>query len=379
MNARNKTRLIVASVAVAVLAAAIVIHWLANRGPNYQGKDISYWFDHPRTMTPLATSAGSLEGEAFRAMGPAAVPYLTKMLRENNWWENFYSTQCSKHWKQLPLWIQTILPRPTLEIYRRVRAASLLENMGPSARTAAPDLIKVYRAEYAKAAGSRTSIGMLRERLIQAVAAVGGEDPEIVPVLLIAMIEPDDQVQGQAHIALGNINVIAAVKKCVPDLVETLDNPQAKMRYSAAALLGLTTSERHEAILPLVRALSDEDETVGFAAGNSLRNAGRDALLPVLHDALQSQNDRLRWNAAVFLNEWGPDEAKRTVPVLMQALLRHSNSRFRAKAAVLLGQLGPEGKEAIPALTQALQDQDALVRDRAADALKKIQMTEGEQ
>jgi HEAT repeat protein len=121
--------------------------------------------------------------------------------------------------------------------------------------------------------------------------------------------------------------------------------------------------------------LSDEDETVGFAAGNLLRNAGRDALLPLLHDALHSQNDRLRWNAAVFLNEWGPEEAKKTVPVLIQALLRHSNARFRAKAAVLLGQLGPEAKESVPALTKALQDQDATVREAAAEALKKIQAT----
>jgi len=141
----------------------------------------------------------------------------------------------------------------------------------------------------------------------------------------------------------------------------------------------LAITERHDAILPLVRALSDEDETVGFAAGNSLRNAGQNTILPVLGDLLHSQNDRLRWNAAVFLNEWGPDEAKKTVPVLIQALLRHSSRRFRAKAAVLLGQLGPEAKEAIPALTQALQDQDATVREAAAEALKKIQATGSEQ
>jgi HEAT repeat protein len=281
------------------------------------------------------------------------------------------------------------------EIYRRIRAASLLENVGTSARAAAPDLIKVYRAEYAKdcktpvgkavitviqsSAGARTTSGMLREWLIRALAAVGGEDPEIVPILLMAMNEPDFLVRNQAEMVLRDINLVPAVKKSVPGLIDELDGPQDRMRYSAAALLGLAITERHDAILPLVRALSDEDETVGFAAGNSLRNAGRDALMPVLRDALHSQSDRLRWNAAVFLNEWGPDEAKRTVLVLIQALLRHSSSRFRAKAAILLGQLGPEAKESIPALTQALQDQDATVREAAIEALKKIQATESEQ
>jgi hypothetical protein len=266
LNARNKKRLLIASTAVAALAAAILIHWLANHGPSYEGKDISYWFNHQVGFS-AAYAAQSPEGEAFRAMGPAAVPYLTKMLRQDTRWEEFYWTLCFKHGKQFPLWVQKVLPHSAHPMLKKTWAADLLEMLGTSAKAAAPDLIKSYKAAYAKdynspakviagagAIGSRSWNGVLREKVIRALAAVGGDDPKIVPVLLIAMIEPDDRVQGEAHRALQNINVIAAVKKCAPDLVEALDNPQAKMRYSAAALLGLAVTERHEAILPLVRA-----------------------------------------------------------------------------------------------------------------------------
>jgi HEAT repeat protein len=39
------------------------------------------------------------------------------------------------------------------------------------------------------------------------------------------------------------------------------------------------------------------------------------------------------------------------------------------------GNIGPSAKDAVPALTESLKDQDAIVRNAAADAIKKIQAT----
>jgi HEAT repeat protein len=46
--------------------------------------------------------------------------------------------------------------------------------------------------------------------------------------------------------------------------------------------------------------------------------------------------------------------------------------RYRAMAASSLGRLGPEAKAAVPALTAALQDEDDMVREHAAEALGQI-------
>jgi len=56
----------------------------------------------------------------------------------------------------------------------------------------------------------------------------------------------------------------------------------------------------------------------------------------------------------------------------MVALLKDDNWEMRRGAAWILGKLGPEGKNAIPALTEALNDTNADVRMKAKEALKKI-------
>jgi HEAT repeat protein len=52
---------------------------------------------------------------------------------------------------------------------------------------------------------------------------------------------------------------------------------------------------------------------------------------------------------------------------------------IRAKAALVLGSLGPKAERALPALTRALQDEDAQVRLGAAMAIAHIQRKKSEQ
>jgi bifunctional DNase/RNase len=68
--------------------------------------------------------------------------------------------------------------------------------------------------------------------------------------------------------------------------------------------------------------------------------------------------------------EWraGPD----TVPALIEALKTQKDPSIRRQAADILGRLGPRAKEAVPALRDALQDEDEKVRKEAAAALKKL-------
>ena len=64
-------------------------------------------------------------------------------------------------------------------------------------------------------------------------------------------------------------------------------------------------------------------------------------------------------------------EAQRIVPAVREAL-RDENAYVRHDAAMVLGKFGPDAREAVPALTLALKDKDQSVRKAAGSALKKI-------
>ena len=56
----------------------------------------------------------------------------------------------------------------------------------------------------------------------------------------------------------------------------------------------------------------------------------------------------------------------------------HAVEAVRSSAAGALGKIGPLAKEAVPALKKALEDDDAGVREAAAEALRKIQRSTDE-
>ena len=64
-------------------------------------------------------------------------------------------------------------------------------------------------------------------------------------------------------------------------------------------------------------------------------------------------------------------EAERVVPALTEAL-RDDNEYVRHDAATALGNFGPEAQAAVPALQGALKDRDHNVRRAAQTTLKKI-------
>src|SRR5712692_9628179 len=64
-------------------------------------------------------------------------------------------------------------------------------------------------------------------------------------------------------------------------------------------------------------------------------------------------------------------EAERIVPALTEAL-RDENKYVRHDAAMALGKFGPEARTAVPALMTALKDKGHGVRTAAGAALKKI-------
>jgi len=143
------------------------------------------------------------------------------------------------------------------------------------------------------------------------------------------------------------IAALAAVgRDVVPLLIERMEVENRFFRRRAARVLCALGPDAEEAIPALARALADptreEDKevkrliTMDYSVGLALAKIGP-AAVPALVEALKSENDEVRRQAA-----WA------------------------------LAHMGPEAKAAAPALVEALNDRDKQVGAYAADALKEI-------
>ena len=124
-----------------------------------------------------------------------------------------------------------------------------------------------------------------------------------------------------------------------------------------------------ETAAPL-KALKDENRQVRLRAVRDLGNlgtAGKSAV-PALSAAMKNDiHPHVRIQAALALAQIGPP----AVPALIEALA-DEEPWVRAQAAHALGTIGSPARDAVPALTQALKDPQANVRSKAAFALGEI-------
>jgi HEAT repeat protein len=138
----------------------------------------------------------------------------------------------------------------------------------------------------------------------------------------------------------------------------------------AAAPGGLPPA-RADAVRPLAdlqRELGDPSPDVRARAAAALA-AHEQRAVPALTRALGDGEYRVRVSAAEALVRIGPGPV---VPAMVEAL-RSPQVPIRANAAVVLGALGGRAQAvAVPALARALKDDDARVRELAAEALDRI-------
>lgn len=93
--------------------------------------------------------------------------------------------------------------------------------------------------------------------------------------------------------------------------------------------------------------------------------------LPELIQLLSSGNDEVRLNAANKIATMGP-EARAAVPSLANNLHYDGPYEVRAAAAYALGEIGPDARPAVPDLIDVLATNFVHVRTAAAEALGKI-------
>lgn len=115
------------------------------------------------------------------------------------------------------------------------------------------------------------------------------------------------------------------------------------------------------------RDLQDPSPDVRRQAVKALGSFGPQAV-PALIQALQDPHDTVQQAAQEAIRKIGPA----AVPALVQAL-KDATAEVRGLSAFMLGEIGPAAKDAVPALTEALEDADWAVRFNAQEALRKIE------
>jgi hypothetical protein len=97
-------------------------------------------------------------------------------------------------------------------------------------------------------------------------------------------------------------------------------------------------------------------------------------LVPALAEALTDTDAHVRLSAAALV-KIGPEAVTPLTDILKDP---KKDKEMRANAVYVLGQMGPEAGDALPALSKALKDNDAQVRQRAAFAIGRVLPEPGE-
>jgi HEAT repeat protein len=273
----------------------------------------------------------------------------------------------------------------------RKRAAECLGDLGPGARAAVAALVKV----------ARDSDPTVAWAAIDALGQIGPEAESAVPTLVEALTE--GSTRGAAVDALGQIGPKA--QAAIPALEKVLRGEDVSVRWAAAsALVRIGGPGVDPGVRYLLETATRERERNWTDATHILMASSAREALPALLAAVRDpavrdfateiavevstylMNDPLSDVKALLkekdagvrcLAAWVLYCARAVeiseVSALLQQTLKAADPWARRRAARFLGALGASGKDAVPALSAALEDEDESVRKAAVAALKNIQ------
>ena len=160
------------------------------------------------------------------------------------------------------------------------------------------------------------------------------------------------------------------------DLLRALDGGEPQMRRRAAKTLGLLGEAAEHALPELLVAADDQLWYVRadaiWAIGKVVTREQTVDAVDVLTAALDDPFEQVRWSAAWSLARIGP-AAEAAVPALIESL-KDPARKIRASAVSALKRVTSQNDYdvVIPALLRLTDDDDKLVQQRAATALRTL-------
>lgn len=275
-------------------------------------------------------------------------------------------------------------------------AASAVEALIALLQTDREDIVRERAATALAQIGDERAIDPLIDSLDEGgtwvrnrIAYVLGasKDPRAVEPLLELLNDEDPSTQGVAAWALGAIGD----ERAFDPLIDLLGDETPSVRGNAAWALGEFGDER--AIDPLIAMLADEAAEVraksAWALGNLGELTGETRVIQPLIDLLGDFAEARTQAAHLFVCQyaaealmqlgtaeaqaaveaWKPSARERLLPYRVQdgmRGLRHRDAQTREEAIQYLLELGAV---AVPALTEALRDDNVRLRQGAAQTL----------
>lgn len=203
------------------------------------------------------------------------------------------------------------------------------------------------------------------QKAIDSLADAGPKGAKAVPQLTRALASPDEDVRWHAARALESIGPKAA--SAAPALIKALKDKSASVRAHAARALGMLGDKQSSIIDGLASLITDPDAQVRRSAIGAIArlDPGPDVAIPLMVKVLDDADPAVKLPALQTLAEGGAY----VVPALVEAL-DHPQGRYWA--TLVLAEVGPPAKDAVPALTKLLADQDPEVRMQVAMTLAAI-------
>lgn len=337
--------------------------------------------------------------QVMQTQGPEALPHILEAVLHKDADTRDHALHALKHFEgdlkaALPL-LKPMLERK--EPVLRQAIVAVLERLGEA------------RAPLLRAALRDDNENVRREAVKQVADHPANAAKSAQELLEIVVEEKAPGVRQRAirALALGGDVSLALLL----ELVE--DRKDAELRHSTCQALAISQVRSKIAVPFLVRYLKDKTYPNRWMAANGLGNQGSDIVkadqaegkeaIALLEDATEDRDPTLRVHALMAIASLGQvnhprilsglKEAKdsegrltilqimsgykyrstEAVPVLIETL-KDSSIPVRWVSAHILGQIGPEARHALPALRDALLDNDGSVRNHAQAAVSRIEL-----
>jgi HEAT repeat protein len=193
-------------------------------------------------------------------------------------------------------------------------------------------------------------------------------------VLALATVMGDADVRAR-RAAIDVLETLGpAAAPAAPALANALGDPDPFVRWSAARTLGKISPVEAQTVVPeLAKLLGDLDLDLRLAAATALERYGPAAKAAVgeLMRATRSSDPVVRVATIRALGAIGEPDAHVAIPWLVEAV-SDENAHVREMAAEVLGKFGPAAHAAVDDLRKALKDDSPDVQKAAGDALLKI-------
>lgn len=325
--------------------------------PQFEGRTLSQWLPEIQSQD---TETHRKAVEAFRKMGPKAVPFLIADLKRT---DSFLKA------KMLALVRQQVPSRHALlmsQSERHQRSINVLRQMQPHSK-------EVIAALSAHLNNTNTGIWALN-----ALVPVGDEGPlraETAEPLTVALRSADVGVRRTAasvmhRLPSDNPRAIAALQR-------SLGDPDKSVRLLAAMALTRASTNASVIIPAYVHLLEQHPGFEKHALRGIVRFESQAVeAVPVLIRLAKGENNELRQQAVYTLGRIHCD-GERVLPFLV-SLLEDKDSVVARNAAFAIGAFGNEASNAIPFLIKAKESRDEQVRDAAIYTLKMMPKTDAD-